>query len=86
MVKAFEDWCFDEARTAGDTGIVQTEYGFHVMYFVGDSETTYRNHLISNKLANDTFSTWYTELTEAVTVEKQNCQYLSLDLVLSPAV
>ena len=69
----------------GDTGIVETEYGCHVMFYAGDSETTYRNHLISNKLANDTFSAWYTELTEAATVEKQNCQYLSLDLVLSPA-
>ena len=36
MVEAFNDWCFDTARQAGDTGIVETEkYGFHVMYFVG---------------------------------------------------
>ena len=85
MVAAFEDWCFAD-HEVGDTGIVETEYGCHVMFYAGDSETTYRNHLISNKLTNDTFSAWYTELTEAVTVEKQNCQYLSLDLVLSPAV
>lgn len=34
MVKAFEAWCFDSSRKAGDTGIVKTEYGYHVMYFV----------------------------------------------------
>lgn len=34
MVTAFEDWCYDAARKAGDTGIIQTEYGYHVMYFV----------------------------------------------------
>ena len=34
MVKPFEDWCFDESREVGDTGIVKTDYGFHVMYFV----------------------------------------------------
>ena len=35
MVANFENWCFDEARQVGDYGIVQTEYGYHVMYFVG---------------------------------------------------
>ncbi len=34
MVEAFNDWCFDEARQAGDTDIVETEYGFHIMYFI----------------------------------------------------
>ena len=34
MVKPFEDWIFDSARTPGETGLVKTEYGYHVMYFV----------------------------------------------------
>ena len=37
MVAAFNDWCFDEARKPGDTGIVKTEYGYHVMYFSGSA-------------------------------------------------
>ena len=35
MVPAFNDWCFDPARQVGDSGVVKTEYGFHVMYFSG---------------------------------------------------
>lgn len=35
MVAAFNDWCFDEARQPGDTGIVETEYGYHIMFFSG---------------------------------------------------
>ncbi len=35
MVPTFNDWCFDEARVSGDSGIVKTPYGFHIMYFVG---------------------------------------------------
>ena len=35
MVKPFEDWCFDESREYGDSGLVQTTYGYHIMYFVG---------------------------------------------------
>ncbi len=34
MVEPFENWCFDEARYEGDFGLVQTVYGYHVMYFV----------------------------------------------------
>ena len=36
-VEAFEDWSFDDARKAGDSGIVETEYGYHIMYFVSDN-------------------------------------------------
>lgn len=35
MVEPFETWCFDESRAYGDYGLVQTSYGYHVMYFVG---------------------------------------------------
>lgn len=38
MVEPFEDWCFDESRQYGDTGLVQTNYGYHIMYFVGSHE------------------------------------------------
>ena len=34
MVAPFEDWCFDASRQYGDTGLVQTNYGYHIMYFV----------------------------------------------------
>lgn len=38
MVPAFNDWCFDESRQSGDTGLVQTNYGYHIMYFVYGDE------------------------------------------------
>ncbi|MBQ4578767.1 MAG: peptidylprolyl isomerase [Clostridia bacterium] len=34
MVEEFDAWCFDEARQPGDHGIVETSYGYHIMYFV----------------------------------------------------
>ena len=33
-VKAFTDWSVAAERKVGDTGIVETEYGYHIMYFV----------------------------------------------------
>lgn len=34
MVEPFENWCFAAERVPGDYGLVQTVYGYHVMYFV----------------------------------------------------
>jgi len=38
MVEPFSDWVYDTSREEGDTGIVETEYGYHIMYFVGNGE------------------------------------------------
>ena len=83
MVDAFEDWCYDASRKAGDTGIVETEYGYHVMYFVGDSDTTYRDYQITNELASADLSDWYTNLTESLTVTDGNTSYIRKDVTLS---
>lgn len=42
MMEGFENWCFDESRQSGDTGLVQTPYGYHVMYFVAAEQGWYR--------------------------------------------
>ena len=36
MVEEFDAWCFDPDREPGDTDIVETTYGYHIMYYVGD--------------------------------------------------
>ena len=41
MVPEFEGWCFDESRQTGDYGIVRTDYGYHIMYFVDSVEIWY---------------------------------------------
>lgn len=38
MVNSFSTWCFDDSRKAGDTGVVRSEYGYHIMYFVGEND------------------------------------------------
>ena len=83
MVANFNDWCFAEDRAAGDTGIVETEYGYHVMYFVGDSEELYRDHMIRQELTNTDITNWYTSIVDSAAVTEGNTKYLSLDIVLS---
>ena len=83
MVAAFNDWCFEEGRKAGDTGIVETEYGYHVMYFSGESDVTYRDYMIRNELASNDLTEWYTGIVESASVTDGDTQYLALDMVLS---
>ncbi len=35
MVNPFSAWCFEAGRKAGDTAIVRSAYGYHIMYYVG---------------------------------------------------
>ena len=43
MVAPFEEWCFDASRQYGDTGLVKTDYGYHIMYFVASHEVWIAN-------------------------------------------
>ena len=57
MVTEFEQWCFAESRKPGDTGIVKTQYGYHVMYFSGRGEP-YRLLIAKNALQNEEYKNW----------------------------
>ena len=83
MVTAFNDWCFDSARKPGDTGIVETTYGYHVMYFVSTSEQTYRDYQIENNLRSEDMEAWYTALVEQYPVTMGDTTYMRKDIVLS---
>ncbi len=67
MVTAFNDWCFDESRKAGDTGVVETSYGYHVMYFVGDN-IPYWQFVAEESLRDADQTKWVEELVAGVTV------------------
>ncbi len=85
MVTAFNDWCFDASRKTGDTGIVETEYGYHIMYFVGNSGVTYRDYMIESTLRNEDMTAWETGLIEAAELVVSNTKYVKTDLTLSSA-
>ena len=70
MVAPFESWAYDSARKAGDTDIVQTDYGYHVMYFVGTSDTPYWKVAAEHDLHIDAYNEWFSAITEGVEGEK----------------
>ena len=70
MVSEFEDWCFDPSRQAGDTGIVQTSYGYHVMYFVSTNENPYWYVQAETSLKSSAYNEWYAVITDGVEAEQ----------------
>ena len=81
-VEPFENWAADESRQAGDTGIVETVYGYHIMYFVGETGRTYRDVLAENTLKDAAMQEWFTQQVEAVTVTEGDMTYVLTDRAL----
>ena len=83
MVSSFNDWCFDESRQTGNTGIIESQYGYHVMYFVGKSDTTYRDYQIETELRSTDTQEWYDATVEAIPMTDGDTRYIRKDLVIS---
>jgi len=82
FVEPFKNWALEDHKP-GDTGIVETQYGYHVMYYVGQTDYTYRDYQIENELRNADVSKWYTETVEAVSMADGDTKYIRTDLILN---
>ena len=74
MVTGFNDWCFDESRKAGDTGIVENDgnyIGYHVMYFVG-TDDPYWMVQVRNAMTNKAYSEWSANLVKDITATENS--------------
>ena len=61
MAASFNDWIFNAARQVGDTGIVETSYGYHIIYFSGFSEPYWKIQ-VSDAMRSASYSAWHDEL------------------------
>ena len=79
MVDTFNDWCFDEARQSGDHGLVDTDYGTHIMYFVGDDLLRWQTD-VRTTLLQEAYTTKYDEMEKAVTITTDDALISSLEV------
>lgn len=63
MVASFEEWAYDESRQVGDTGIVESSYGYHVMYFCGESDTSYQDYKVESTMRTNDYNQWFSDVT-----------------------
>jgi parvulin-like peptidyl-prolyl isomerase len=69
MVNSFNAWCFDSSRKAGDTGIVKTEYGYHVIYFESVGNLSVWQYTAQQALASDDSTDTIAELEDSYTIK-----------------
>lgn len=66
MVTGFDDWIFDESRVSGDCGLVETQYGWHIIYFVNRNLPAYLSDAESDMRAED-YDGWYDDFIGSLT-------------------
>ena len=75
MVEEFNDWCF-AAHEEGDVDVIKTSYGFHVMYFCGNSQNSYRDIVTEQALRQSEYATWEEENEGVYTYTLVNDNYI----------
>ena len=68
MVETYDDWCFANGRKPGDTGVVDTDFGSHVMYFVGTNMPKWQADVFATLSAAD-FEEWVAQFGAESTTE-----------------
>ena len=69
MIDEFDAWCFDESREEGDVEVIQTDYGFHVMYFDGVNDLEVWEREVEDTMRNSDYSAYETEILAKVEVK-----------------
>lgn len=79
MVTEFNDWIFDEARKAGDTAVIKTTYGYHVMYFEGNGHELWYLDVL-NAMVSEDYSEWYKSAIEStgVVINEKNINDINI--------
>ena len=62
MVTAFDQWVFYAGHKPGDTAIIETEYGFHIMYYVSESENEKWFDDVDTAMRSEDYNNWYDEI------------------------
>jgi hypothetical protein len=66
-VQAFTDWSIDAIRKTGDVEIVETEFGYHIMYFVKSNGDAKWQSDVKTKLVNEQYTEQVNSATESET-------------------
>ena len=80
----FRDWAVDAKRVEGDHGIVETSDGYHIMYFEGYSDETYRDYLVNTTMVNEDMEKWYDGILEAAVATLKDTSRLKTDMAMAP--
>jgi len=79
MVDTYNDWIFDASRKSGDSDIIETGYGYHILYFVGDNHPAWYLEAENTLLTAD-YNEWQKALVDELgepTIHEKGMGYVS---------
>lgn len=81
MVAEFEEWAFADGRKEGDTGIVKTTYGYHIMYFIEEGNPAWMDDVVST-IKDETYDKAYEQMKKDFKVTSYNKNFSDAPVVL----
>lgn len=63
MVTAFDEWVFAVDHQPGDVAIIESEYGYHIMYFVSMNEKPQWMNTAESAMRSADYDEWYEGIT-----------------------
>ena len=79
MVDEFDAWLYTEGRKVGDTGIVESDYGYHIMFFDGEGMIAWHVQA-DNALKNAQYSADSAAINEKYPTTFDNKAIFELDV------
>lgn len=67
----YDQWLFSADRKPGDTAVVKSEMGYHVMYFSGTGDTYY-NYSVTEDMREGDYNEWLSAITADAQVVTHN--------------
>ncbi len=85
MVDSFSSWCFDDGRRTGDTAIVRSDYGYHIMYFAGKNDQTVWQYNAEQELMSADSTSASEKLEKEYTIKENwfGSRYFEKDIDIS---
>ena len=81
MVAEFEEWAFADGRNEGDTGIVKTTHGYHIMYFIEEGNPVWKDNVVST-IKNNTYDKAFEQMKKDFKVTSYNKNFSDAPVVL----
>ena len=82
-VPSFLNWSIDSSRQVGDAEVIESQYGYHVMYYVGHSELSYRDSLITAEMMEADIDEWYNSVMENSTLVVGDTKFIDKHITLA---
>lgn len=81
-VDSFKNWATSHVGSVGSYGIIESTYGYHIMFYAADSKTTYRQYLIKEDMVSEAMTAWEKSVVEAVVPVEGNFSKIKMDMVV----